>query len=221
VVTVNGRDFSRGDSDRTFRILRAIAGLYTRAYHHTRVLAPCRLPVKGPAILVCNHTSSIDPILLQARSSRLIRWMMAGEYFEKQPMRWVFERVGVILVDRGNRDMASLRAAMRVLAAGYVLGVFPEGRIETTDELIPFQSGIGLLALKTRARVYPAYLDGTQRGLEMVEAFYQRSDITITFGDTVEMGDLKESKTAVLEATKRIQSAVEALKQRKKRGSQV
>ena len=97
------------------------------------------------------HRSDFAPV----RSPRLIRWMMAEEYFERQPMRWVFERVGVILVDRGNRDMASICAAMRVLAAGYVLGVFPEGRIEITDEIIPFQSGIGLLAMKTLAPVYP------------------------------------------------------------------
>ena len=127
-------------------------------------------------------------------------------------MRWVFERVGVILVDRGNRDMASIRAAMRVLAAGYVLGVFPEGRIETTDEIIPFQSGIGLLAMKTRAPVYPAYLDGSQRGLEMIEAFYRRSEISIAFGEAVDLGDLDDSKPAVLEATRRIQSAVKSLK---------
>jgi 1-acyl-sn-glycerol-3-phosphate acyltransferase len=215
-VSVNGRDFSRRDSDRTFRILRAIAGLYTRTFHHTTVREPCRLPAKGPAILVCNHTSSIDPILLQARSPRLIRWMMAEEYFERQPMRWVFERVGVILVDRGNRDMASIRAAIRVLAAGYVLGVFPEGRIETSDEIIPFQTGIGLLAMKTRAPVYPAYLDGSQRGLEMIEAFYRRSEISIAFGEAVDLGDLADSKAAVLEATRRIQSAVESLKSHSK-----
>jgi 1-acyl-sn-glycerol-3-phosphate acyltransferase len=212
VSVANGKEFSRGDSDPTFRILHAMAGIYTRAFHQTIVRGPCLLPAKGAAILVCNHTSSIDPIVLQARSSRLIRWMMAREYFEIQPMRWVFERVGVILVDRGNRDMASIRAAMRALAAGYVLGVFPEGKIETTRQLIPFQSGIGLLAMKTRAPVYPAYLDGTQRGLEMIEAFYRRSDITISFGPRVNLDDLDDSKPAVIEATGRIQSAVESMK---------
>ena len=106
---------------------------------------------------------------------------------------------------------------MRVLGAGYVLGVFPEGRIETSRELIPFQSGIGLLAMKTRAPVYPAYLDGTQRGLEMIEAFYHRSEISIDFGEPVDLSDLADSKKSILEATRRIQSAVDSLKN----GSQV
>jgi 1-acyl-sn-glycerol-3-phosphate acyltransferase len=211
-VSNNGTEYCRRESDRSFRFLKAAGGLYTRAYHQITLRKECDLPAGGPAILVCNHTSSIDPILLQSYSPRLIRWMMAKEYFEHQPMKWVFERVGVILVERSGRDMAATRAAMRVLSAGYVLGVFPEGRIETSRELIPFQSGIGLLAVKTGAPVYPAYLDGTQRGREMIEAFYHSSAISISFGKPVDLSDLADSKTAVLEATRRIQEAVESMK---------
>ena len=208
----NNNHFSRRESDLGFRLLKAWAGLYTRAFHQTTIRQQFRLPATGPAILVCNHTSSIDPILLQAYAPRLIRWMMAKEYFQYKPMRFVFDTVGVILVDRGRRDLAATRAAMRVLSAGYVLGVFPEGRIETSDELLPFQSGIGLLALKTRAPVYPAYLDGHQRNREMIEAFYHPSDATITLGSPVDLSDLTDSKSGIIEATRRIRSAVESLK---------
>lgn len=213
-MTDNGlAHYSRRESDVTFRFLRASAGLFVRAYQHARPRQACPLPSRGPAILVCNHTCSIDPIVLQTYTPRLVRWMMAKEYFEHQPMKWVFEQVGVILVDRGARDLAATRAAMRVLAAGYVLGVFPEGKIETTPDLLPFQSGIGLLAMKTRAPVFPAYLDGTQRGLDMVEAFYRRSRISVAFGPRVELQDLEDSKAAVLEATRRIQTAVQKLRE--------
>ncbi len=101
---------------------------------------------------------------------------------------------------------------MRVLAAGYVLGVFPEGRIETSRELLPFQSGIGLLAMKTRAPVYPAYLDGKQRNREMIEAFYHPSGASIALGPPVDFSDLRDSKKSIVEATRRIQSAVASLK---------
>ena len=101
-----------------------------------------------------------------------------------------------------------------VLAAGHVLGVFPEGRIETSNDLIPFQSGIGLLALKTCAPVYPAYLNGTQRNREMVEAFLRPSTGSIAFGPALDLSDLEDSKTGIREATHRIQNAVEELKNR-------
>jgi 1-acyl-sn-glycerol-3-phosphate acyltransferase len=138
--------------------------------------------------------------------------MMAKEYFDYKSMRWLYQTMGVILVQRSGRDLAATRAAMRVLASGYVLGVFPEGRLETTRDLIPFQSGIGLLAVKTRAPVYPAFLDGTQRNREMVEAVLTPSVASIAFAPPVDFADLTDSKAGVLEATRRIQAAVEALR---------
>jgi 1-acyl-sn-glycerol-3-phosphate acyltransferase len=111
--------------------------------------------------------------------------MMAKEYFSYKAMQWVFNRVGVILVDRGNRDMAATRAALRALDDGYVLGVFPEGKIETSRDLLPFQSGIGLLALKSGAPVFPAYLDGTQRQKEMIQAVIQSNNVSLSYGPQI------------------------------------
>jgi 1-acyl-sn-glycerol-3-phosphate acyltransferase len=222
-VSDNGSDYSRGESDPMFRLLKAAAGIYSRVYHESSLKRPFHLPRSGPAILVCNHIGSIDPILIQAYCPRLIRWMMAKEYFKYRSMRWVFEAVGVILVERSGRDMAATRAAMRALDAGYVLGVFPEGKIgANTNRMLPFQSGIGLLALKTRAPVYPAYLDGGQRNREMIEAFLHPSNATLAVGEPLDLSDLADSRQGVLEATRRIESAVKALSDgRERNGSEV
>jgi 1-acyl-sn-glycerol-3-phosphate acyltransferase len=211
-VSIDGAEYSRRETDAAFRILKGMAGIYSRAFHRTRLVRPCRLPKTGPAILVCNHVSSIDPILLQSFSPRLVRWMMAKEYFDYKSIRWLYETMGVILVQRSGRDQAATRAAMRVLASGYVLGVFPEGRLETTRDLIPFQRGIGLLAVKTRAPVHPAFVDGTQRNREMVEAVVTPSVASVAFAPPLDFADLTDSRAGVLEATRRIQAAVEALK---------
>ncbi len=84
-VNVERKVFSRREDDLWYRFCRAWAGSLSagvsRDFGDAR-RADCR--ATGPAILVCNHTSSIDPLLLQAFSPRLIRWMMAKEYFEYQ-----------------------------------------------------------------------------------------------------------------------------------------
>jgi 1-acyl-sn-glycerol-3-phosphate acyltransferase len=138
--------------------------------------------------------------------------MMAKEYFDYRALRWIFSTVGVILVERTGKDLAATRSAMRALEAGYVLGVFPEGTIETTKELRPFQSGIGLLALKSGAPVYPAFLDGTQRMRGMVEAFIKPATISVSFGPAVDLAGLRDSKQNILEATRRIEEAVARLR---------
>src|SRR4051812_16632942 len=65
---------------RTVHALQGINRFFARVYHRLDVLTPCRLPEKGAAILICNHTSPLDPQLIQAVCPRLIRWMMAAEY---------------------------------------------------------------------------------------------------------------------------------------------
>jgi 1-acyl-sn-glycerol-3-phosphate acyltransferase len=151
-------------------------------------------------------------VLIQAVCPRLVRWMMAKEYFDVKPLRFFFNAVGVILVDRNGRDASATRAAMRALEDGYVLGIFPEGKIETTSELLPFHQGIGLLALRSGAPVHPCYLTGTQRGREMVEAFLQPRKAAISFAPPVNLADIQPTRNGVQEATERIRSSVLKLK---------
>jgi 1-acyl-sn-glycerol-3-phosphate acyltransferase len=206
-----GVPLGRAENSATARALQAVGRCYARIYHRLDVRSPCRLPRQGPAILVCNHTGAIDPVLIQSVCPRLIRWMMAKEYFDRKLLRWLFDVVGVILVERSGRDMAATRHAMRALEDGQVLGVFPEGRIETSTQLLPFQSGIGLLALKSGAAVYPAYLDGSQRGKDMIKVFFARNEASIAFGAAVDLSQLDKSRQGMEQAATRIQAAVQNL----------
>jgi 1-acyl-sn-glycerol-3-phosphate acyltransferase len=173
---------SRVTPSHTLRALKGVNRLFARVYHHVEVQSPCLLPSRGPAILVCNHTSGLDPQLIQSACGRVITWMMAREYYEMPYLRSILDIVGVIPVARGARDLGATRAAMRALEQGQALGIFPEGRIEPTRELLPFQTGVALLAIKSEAPIYPAYLDGTQRGLNMWQAFARRQRATLRFG---------------------------------------
>ena len=195
------------------RAILAANRLFCRTYQRVDALGPCYIPSRGPAILVCNHVSGLDPLLIQSTSKRLITWMMAREYYEMKSLRWLYELIEAIPVERSGRDMAATRAALRALDAGRILGVFPEGKFETTRDLLPFQTGVAMMAIKTRVPVLPAYLEGTQRGKEMVEAFAFPNQAAIDFGPPVEFNRTNTSKDVLEAATERIQQAVATLKQ--------
>jgi 1-acyl-sn-glycerol-3-phosphate acyltransferase len=199
------------------RLLQAVDVCVARIYHQTIVRAPQRLPRHGPAILICNHTSGLDPLLIQSVCPRLIVWMMAKEYYEIKALNWIFRMIEVIPVDRGGRDLAATRSALRALEAGRILGVFPEGRIETTRDLLPFQTGVALMAIKSDVPVYPAYLDGTQRNRSMWSAFFSRNRATLAFGPAVEFDRSATSKDMLQTATERMTDAVSSLKARVER----
>ena len=164
------------------RLFQALDVCYARVYHRLHVRAPPRLPRDGAAILVSNHTSGLDPLLIQAVCPRLIVWMVAQEYVELPALSGIFRMIEAIPVGRDGRDMAATRQALRALSDGRILGVFPEGRIERTRELLPFQTGVALMALKTRLPIHPVYVDGTQRGQPMGRAFLHRQQAVVTFG---------------------------------------
>ena len=115
-------------------------------------------------------------------------------------------------VDRGARETSSVRAALRHLKEGQVLGIFPEGRIAETDDLLPFQNGVASMAIKMKVPVYPAYLDGTQRRKSMITSFLFPNRATLAFGPPVEFDRSSSSKENLDLATAKIKAAVEALR---------
>ena len=194
------------------RIAQACNRLFCRTYHKVQTQSPVQLPRTGPAILVCNHVSGLDPLLVQSACPRLIIWMMAREYYDLRSLTWLYKIVEAIPVDRSGRDLSATRAALRALNEGRVVGIFPEGKIETSQDLLPFQTGVAMIAIKTKVPVYPAYLDGTQRGREMVDAVVHPNRATINFGPPVDFARDSTSKAALENATEKIKQAVWALK---------
>ena len=195
------------------RAMKAFDVLFCRVYHHLKVLSPQRLPAKGPAILICNHTSGLDPVLIQSICPRVIVWMMAQEYYEIGALKPFFRLLEAIPVDRAARDTSAMRSGLRALKEGRILGVFPEGRIGTQSDLLPFQSGVAQMAIKMNVPVFPAFLAGTQHGIsDMVPAFIRRQEASLRFGPPVEF-DRSSTERPVLEAaTAKLRVAVESLR---------
>lgn len=203
---------TRPEDRLTIGFLRAVDVLYSRLFHNVTVLSPARLPRRGPGILVSNHTSGLDPVLIQAVCNRLIVWMMAKEYYDIKPLSPIYRAVEAIAVERTGRDLMATRAALRALADGRILGIFPEGKIETSDKLLPFQTGVALMAIKTAVPVYPCYLTGSQRLKEMPEAFTRRQRAILCFGPAIELNRNSTSKEDLEAETLKIRDAVAALK---------
>ena len=192
--------------------LRGLNACFCRVYHRLQVIRPSQLPRTGPAILVCNHISALDPVMIQASSSRLIRWMMAREYYQQKSLKWLLDLVGIIPVDRTARDVGAMRTTIEALAAGYVIGIFPEGKISTDNQILPFQSGVVLLAAKSGAPVYPAYLDGTQRGQSMLRAYFKPNQSKVAYGEPLIFTRDDASRNNLSQSAERIRLSVDNLR---------
>jgi 1-acyl-sn-glycerol-3-phosphate acyltransferase len=203
----------RAEERPSIRFLHRLVDIYIRGYHNVSVVSPCQIPDSGPAILVCNHVSSLDPMLLQWACPRLITWMMAREYYVPGT-RWLFDIIRTIPVERSKRDVVATRAAMRALEDGQVLGIFPEGRLAEGKIIGPFQTGVAMMAMKSGVGVYPASVEGTMRDRGMLEPFFFPQRARVAFGERLELGEGEFSKEAIERATGKIHDLVYTLHQR-------
>ncbi len=122
-----------------------------------------QLPREGPAIVVIDHKSNVDPVVVGMILDRPLRYMAKKELFFN---RWFNAFIGVLgafPIDRGAGDREALRASLDILKRGEILLMFPEGTRFRDDEVHPFLPGVGMLALRSGAPVVPMAMDGTQR----------------------------------------------------------
>jgi 1-acyl-sn-glycerol-3-phosphate acyltransferase len=189
-------------------MLHVIARTYTPFMFRQRLSQPCPLPAAGPALLIGNHRSPVDPMLIFStvgiRSDRYrIRapeFLTATEYTEiGGAIGFICRTLGTIPVDRDGRDMESAKRALRRLQAGRIVGIFPEGRINTGPGLLPPIPGVGWLALKGGAPVYPVYVHDAPQAKGMVAPFITRTKARVIYGEPIDLSQFaKQRVTAEL-----------------------
>ena len=163
---------------------------FTRIWHRCTATGPNTLPHTGAAILISNHSSHADPGFLAATSPRKLHFLQAKECYEVFLLRWFFRRAGCIPIARDGRDVAGLRLALRRLAEGAVVSIFPEGEVCPAGwgRLAPGKPGVALLALRSRAPVIPALISGGPRTKIMARAWLWPSrGVRVTYGPPIDL----------------------------------
>jgi 1-acyl-sn-glycerol-3-phosphate acyltransferase len=154
-------------------LFRALCWIYCRVVHRLRIEIPGRdsLPAEGGCIVVSNHRSGLDPVVLSMTTQRRIRFLMAREYYAIPILRGLFRVLRAIPVNRDGNDLAAMKVAIRGLKDGDVIGIFPQGGIRVAGPVTDGKNGIALLALRTGVPVVPMYVDGSRNTPSMARAF--------------------------------------------------
>ena len=143
---------------------------------------PIPIPEKGPVLLVCDHSSLGDPLVLLASAGRPISFLMAQEIYASC-FQWVYDAFNVIPVRRGRQDIHAVRGMVRQLEKGGAVGLFPEGGLDNfRDE--HGHPGVGYLALKTGATVVPASVvwDKERSVSSILKTLFHPSKATVCYG---------------------------------------
>lgn len=160
--------------------LAALNRYFCRRLHRLSADTRLPLPASGPALVVANHLSGLDPLLLIAASDRPLRFLIAEEQYQRPLLHWLFRAVGAIPVARTGRPERAFREALRALAAGEVVALFPEGGIALPDAPPrPLKRGFCRLAQIAAAPVCAVHIRGVGAPGAVVAAVWRPSRVVL------------------------------------------
>jgi acyl-[acyl-carrier-protein]-phospholipid O-acyltransferase/long-chain-fatty-acid--[acyl-carrier-protein] ligase len=140
--------------------IRLSLWLLTNSIYRIRVVGTENLPRRGPALLVCNHVSFVDGLLVAACLQRFIRFIMYRRYYEMPGLHWILKQMHAIPIGENPKLIkAALQKARAELEAGHVVCIFAEGSLTRTGNALPFRRGVEKILAGIDVPVIPVHLD--------------------------------------------------------------
>lgn len=166
------------------------------------------LQLPAPYLLLANHQSMMDPIILAAGCKHYeIRFVGKKELTNNKLLAWLVKTLHMITVERHATDMQAMRTCLQVLREGHILGIFPEGTRHQADLMSEVETGTAVLAMRARMPVLPVYIHG-KLGL------FRR--LHVYTGQPIEYADLLEegmNTQTIGELSNRIQKTFRQMRQ--------
>jgi 1-acyl-sn-glycerol-3-phosphate acyltransferase len=196
----------------------AIIGFVSRLLWGARIEGVEHLPRTGPFILVANHCSNLDPLMMGWASGhqigRVVHFMAKIEMRSWPIIGWLATQAGVYFVRRGERDRAAQQFSLDALADGRPIAMFPEGTRSRTGHLREGKPGAALLAMRSGAPIVPAAVSGTHRIFPGRSRWPRPTRVRIRIGEPLTLPHQPSGRLdreALAAGTERIMSAIEQL----------
>jgi 1-acyl-sn-glycerol-3-phosphate acyltransferase len=162
-------------------------------------------PKEGGVLLCTNHISNLDPPVVGVTAPRKVLFMAKAELFQVPVLKQLLNNFGTFPVKRGGGDREALRAGLKVLKEGNVLGLFPEGTRSKDGKLGKGMPGAGFFALRSTAAVVPCAIIGPYKSF---------STLRVVYGKPINMEEYREKKISTEEMTSIIMEEIGKLIQK-------
>ena len=203
------RDLSRGMS-RRYKLFRRFMLTLGRLLFGFTVHGAEKVPKEGPLIVAANHRRYADPVFVPMAVPRRMQWMAKKELFVFPFVKFFFF-IGAFPVDRQKSGRAALRTALDLLAAGWALGIFPEGtRRRGYDPEEAPKSGVAMLATRGKAPVLPVFVGKVPNLFERLRG----GRLHVYIGDPITLNNTKKERLVRREAAGEVLREIYALGER-------
>lgn len=149
-----------------YKIVRPVISILFKFLYRPTIIGLENIPKTGAIVLAGNHTKWLDPIMLIAVNKRQVHFLAKDELFHGKT-KLIVKGMGCISVNRKIHDKAALIQGYKTLEKGNVIGIFPEGTINRTKDIVmPFKIGAVKMAKETDSRLVPFIITGKYKFLK-------------------------------------------------------
>lgn len=168
-----------------YRFFRAIIDFILKVFFHFKVRGRNLIPESGGFVLVSNHTSILDPMILGAACPRILNFAARDSLFNNRFFGTLISRVGAFPIKRWSADLNAVKESINRLKKGYGLVIFPEGTRSIDGKLQNITHGFVLLAQRANVPMVPVMISGANKALAKGNKFIRPARISVSFGQPV------------------------------------
>jgi 1-acyl-sn-glycerol-3-phosphate acyltransferase len=186
---------------------------FVRLYLGLRREGLDHIPRRGPLIIVANHVSYMDAILLGSAAPRPIQFMVLQWMYDLLFLRWFYWGMGTVPVQSDGNDRKAIKRAMRVLERGRVLGIFPEGTRSPDGRIGETRPGAAMIAALSGAPVVPAFIAGARESMPVGARFPAPARVQVRFGPPIryQRDRMKRDRNGMREFALAMEAAIRRL----------
>lgn len=174
-----------------WKLLRSFVRPLAVALFDLKVYGSEHVPAKGGVLIVSNHQSCLDPVLLPLQLERPLNYIAKSELFQNPLAAWFLRSVlNAFPVRQGHSDVRAVKETIHRLQEGHLMNIYPEGTRTVDGEIAPLQRGVGLIVERAHAVVIPAVIVGAFEAWPYPRNLPRRSPIRIQFGPPLDLTGL-------------------------------
>jgi 1-acyl-sn-glycerol-3-phosphate acyltransferase len=178
-----------------------------------------RLPEQGGALVLSNHQSHLDPVLLGLACDRRLNFLARDTLFRFAPFRWLIRSLDAIPIDREGLGMSGLKETLRRLKHEEMVLIFPEGTRTRDGEVAPLKPGFSALAKRAKVPLVPVAIEGAFEAWPRWRMFPGVGVIQMEIGRPIlpaEIGDVSDRELVAV-VQRRIEECLAAARRRRNR----
>jgi 1-acyl-sn-glycerol-3-phosphate acyltransferase len=173
-----------------WKLAQAFCRICMTRWFDLKVYGHKHVPRTGPVLLVANHQSVLDPVLVGVRLERPLWYLAKSELFENLRVAALLRSFNSIPVRQGAGDVRALKETLTRLRQGHALAIFPEGARSEDGELLPVERGVGLIVRRAQVPVVPVVLDGSFQAWPKGRICFQQCKIRVLYGPPADLSHL-------------------------------